>query len=104
MAHWAMYADGADGRCSCVTVPDPRDPMPNNLAPAPSAGAERTRRYRARRRQGDVLVTLTVSGEVIERLVARDWLDAAEAADPAALRDLLHELLRIIGEDAPEPP
>src|SRR5271169_3671565 len=52
---------------------------------APSPGAERMRRSRERRRQGDVIVKLEVGPNMTTDLVALGWLPAPDRVDKDAL-------------------
>jgi hypothetical protein len=45
-----------------------------------SSGAERTRRWREKRRQGVVVVSFDVAPDVTARLIRSGWLDATGAA------------------------
>ena len=56
--------------------------------------AERTRRYRARRKAGDRWVPgFDVSREVLARLVDEGWTSEVEASDPQKLSDVVADLL-----------
>ena len=56
--------------------------------------AERTRRYRARRKAGDHWVPgFDVSREVLERLFEEGWTTEEEASDPQKLSDVVADLL-----------
>jgi hypothetical protein len=62
-------------------------------ASAPSAAAERMRASRARRRQGDVLVSLEVGPSEISNLVALGWLAAPDRTDKQALSRAIVDLV-----------
>jgi hypothetical protein len=53
-----------------------------------SSGAERTRRWRERRRQGVVVVSFDVAPDVTARLIRSGWLDATKEAIATALVEL----------------
>ncbi len=59
-----------------------------------TGAAERTRRYRARRKSGDRWVPgFDVSREVLECLVDEGWTSEAEASDPQRLSDAVADFL-----------
>jgi hypothetical protein len=57
-----------------------------------SSGAERTRRWRERRRQGVVVVSFDVAPDVTARLIRSGWLDATKRGDKEAIATALIEL------------
>jgi hypothetical protein len=57
-----------------------------------SLGAERTRRWRERRRQGVVVVTFDVAPDVTTKLIRFGWLDPNKHDDKEALATALIEL------------
>jgi hypothetical protein len=52
----------------------------------PGPSAQRTRRYRERRRRGEVLIGFSVIGPARDRLAALGWLDPARRDDREAVR------------------
>ena len=59
-----------------------------------TSAAERTRRYRARRKAGDRWVPgFDVSREVLARLIEEGWTSAEEASDPQKLADVIADFL-----------
>ena len=59
-----------------------------------TGAAERMRRYRARRRAGDLWCSgLDVSRGVLERLIAEEWTTEKEASDPQKLSDVIPDFL-----------
>ena len=59
-----------------------------------TGAAERTRRYRARRKAGDRWVPgFDVSRDVLERLIEEGWTTEEEASDPQKLSDVVADLL-----------
>jgi hypothetical protein len=66
---------------------------------AGSAGARATAEWRRRRQQGAALVTVEISAEDIELLIARRWLAADEARDRRGVGDAVTRLLdRVFGQ------
>ena len=58
-----------------------------------TSAAERTRRYRARRKAGAQLVRLEITREVLECLIAHGWTSRVEALDPDKLSDAVWDFL-----------
>ncbi len=59
-----------------------------------AGAAERTRRYRARRKAGDRWVPgFDVSREVLARLIKERWTTEAEASNPRKLSDVVADFL-----------
>jgi hypothetical protein len=56
-------------------------------APKPSPGAERVRRFRQRRRQGDISVGLELYQAGIDRLIELGWLRAIDRANRKAVTE-----------------
>jgi hypothetical protein len=50
-----------------------------------SPGAERTRRWRSRKQNGLVVVSLDVSADLTDKLIRLGWLDAAKRNDKKAI-------------------
>jgi hypothetical protein len=50
-----------------------------------SPGAERTRRWRSRKQNGLVVVSLEVSADFTDKLIRLGWLDAAKRTDKKAI-------------------
>jgi hypothetical protein len=50
-----------------------------------SADAERTRRWRSRKQNGLVVVSLDVSADLTDKLIRLGWLDAAKRSDKKAI-------------------
>jgi hypothetical protein len=50
-----------------------------------SAGAERTRRWRSRKQNGLVVVSLDVSPDLTDKLIRLGWLDPVKRADKEAI-------------------
>jgi hypothetical protein len=59
----------------------------------PSPGAERTRRWRQRKQRGQVVVSLDVSADLMEKLIRRGWLDAAKRGDKKAIAATIVEVV-----------
>ncbi len=57
-----------------------------------SLGAERTRRWRERRRQGVVVVSLDVAPDVTAKLIRFGWLDPNKRDDKEAIATALIEV------------
>jgi hypothetical protein len=57
-----------------------------------SLGAERTRRWRERRRQGVVVVSFDVAPDVTAKLIRLGWLDATKRSDKEAIATALIEV------------
>ena len=57
-----------------------------------SAGAERMRRTRSRRRQGHAIVSFEVSSSVVGALIALGWLPEPDRANKAAITRALIDL------------
>jgi len=55
-------------------------------------GAERTRRWREKRRQGVTVVRLDVAPDITARLIRSGWLDATKRCDKEAIARALIEL------------
>jgi hypothetical protein len=66
---------------------------PRSGTGAPSAGALRMRRSRARLRRGDVSVKLEIGQRAITRLVALGWVTSTDYIDKDALTGALVELV-----------
>ena len=64
----------------------------NVIASATTPGAERTRKFRERRRRGGVLIEFEVVGTALERLIELDWLPANSRNDKSAITSALIEL------------
>ena len=58
-----------------------------------TSAAERTRRYRARRKAGAQLVRLEITREVLECLIAHGWTSKVEAQDHDNLSNAVWNLL-----------
>jgi hypothetical protein len=57
-----------------------------------SAGAERTRRWRQRRRQGVIVVRFDAAPDITAKLIRLGWLDAAERGDKEVIAAVFIEL------------
>jgi len=57
-----------------------------------SLGAERTRRWRQKRRQGVTVVRLDVAPDITAKLIGLGWLDANKRGDKEAIATALIEL------------
>ena len=57
-----------------------------------SLGAERTRRWRQKRRQGVTVVRLDVAPDITAKLIGLGWLDATKRGDKKAIATALIEL------------
>ena len=57
-----------------------------------SLGAERTRRWRQKRRQGVTVVRLDVAPDITAKLIGLGWLDANKRDDKEAIARALVEL------------
>ena len=57
-----------------------------------SLGAERTRRWRQKRRQGVTVVRLDVAPDITAKLIGLGWLDATKRGDKEAIATALIEL------------
>ena len=57
-----------------------------------SLGAERTRRWRQRRRQGVTVVRLDVAPDITAKLIGLGWLDATKRGDKEAIATALIEV------------
>jgi len=57
-----------------------------------SLGAERTRRWRERRRQGVVVVSFDVAPDVTAKLIGLGWLDPNKRDDKEAIATVLIEV------------
>jgi hypothetical protein len=81
----AQDSEGSDvaGRSSGTPGQD-RESYPRHLA-----DAERTRRYRARRKRGGVLIQFEVVGTALDDLVALGWLPADRRTDKHAVTGAL---------------
>ena len=55
-------------------------------------GAERTRRWREKRRQGVTVVRLDVAPDITAKLIGLGWLDATKRGDKEAIVTALIEL------------
>jgi hypothetical protein len=55
-------------------------------------GAERTRRWRQKRRQGVTVVRLDVARDITAKLIGLGWLDATERGDKEAIATAFIEL------------
>jgi hypothetical protein len=64
----------------------------------PPSHAARQRKYRARQKAGDVVVTVTLSPEKINKLHLLRCLDLDRLEDRGAIADALHLLLDAIEE------
>jgi hypothetical protein len=63
-----------------------------------SLGAERTRRWRERRRQGVVVVSFDVAPNVTAKLIRLGWLDPDKRDDKEAIATALIELAEKVAE------
>ena len=59
-----------------------------------SAGAKRTRRWRERKQQDIMVVSVDVAQDTVAKLVAFRWLDEAKCSDKKAIATALFELTR----------
>ena len=57
-----------------------------------SLGAERTRRWREKRRQGVTVVRLDVAPDIIAKLIGLGWLDETKRGDKEAIATAFIEL------------
>ena len=65
-----------------------------------TGAAERTHRYRARRKAGERWVPgFDVSREVLECLIAEGWTTEEEASDPQKLSDVIADFLDVWARD-----
>jgi hypothetical protein len=60
----------------------------------PTAGAERTRRWRQRGRNGFVVVSLEVATDAVNDLVRLGWLDATRRSSREAVTSALIQLAK----------
>ena len=67
--------------------------------PAPSAAAQRMRRYRKRRRLGTRQVKVTLEPSAIEALIGMGRLEAEEREDPESLQIAVMGLIYAVLED-----
>ena len=83
-----MWKPGQSGNPSGVSTMREMSMQPVALSP----GAERTRRWRHKRRQGVVVVSFDVTRDVTGKLVRLGWLDATKRGDKDAIATALIEL------------
>ena len=63
-----------------------------------SLGAERTRRWRQKRRQGVAVVRFDVAPDITAKLICLGWLDAAKRDDKEAIATAFIELAEKVAE------
>jgi len=78
-----MWKPGQSGNPSGVS-------RPIELSP----GAERTRRWREKRQQGVVVVSVDVAQDIVAEFIRFGWLDEAKGCDKEAIATALIELTR----------
>jgi hypothetical protein len=83
-----MWKPGQSGNPSGVSTMREMSMQPVALSPS----AERTRRWRHKRRQGVVVVSFDVAPDVTRKLVRLGWLDATKRGDKEAIATALIEL------------
>ena len=66
--------------------------LADTLAP-PSPAALRQRAYRARQRRGEACVRVTVTRELLDALVAGEWLHDAEVISDQEIGDAVQRML-----------
>jgi hypothetical protein len=79
-AHWPVAGDAVAGQA----VNDAMTEMPaaaNAVKRKPKSGYTRLRDYRARRRNGEAIATVTYGPKVLDLLLAAGWLREADAGD-----------------------
>ena len=64
----------------------------NVIPSVTSPGAERTRKFRERRKRGGVLIEFEIVGSALDQLIALGWLPANGRGDKSAITSALIEL------------